>query len=51
MSGEKDLDINVEFVASKTQMCSVDFTNRRCGGVNYISDTIDGLSHSSADVI
>ena len=49
--GERDLDINVEFVASDTVICTVDFTNRRCGGVNYITDTTDTGFGSNADVI
>ena len=49
--GERDLDINVEFVASDTVICSVDFTNRRCGGVSYLTDTVDLSSGSNSDVI
>jgi hypothetical protein len=50
-TGERDLDINVEFVASDTVICTVDFTNRRCGGVTYIADSTDASSESISDVI
>jgi hypothetical protein len=42
--------MHVEFVASRDIYCKVDFSMRACGGVRYMSDTIQGGDHG-ADAI
>lgn len=46
----KDLDIHVEFPASKDILCRCDFLMRGCGGVRYMEDTIQG-GDKGADVV
>lgn len=46
----KDLDIHVEFIASSEIVCNVDFSMRSCGGVRYMSDTIQGGDHGADSI-
>ena len=49
-SSPADLDLHVEFIVSPTIMCKCDFSMHSCGGVRYITDTIEG-GERGADVI
>ena len=46
----RDLDIHVEFVTSPTVLCKCDYSMHRCGGVKYMTDTVQG-GDRGADVI
>lgn len=43
----RDLDIHVEFIAAPDILCKVDYSMRGCGGVRYMSDTIQGGDHGA----
>jgi len=36
----QDLDLHIEFEASETIMCNVDFTMRQCNGVKLTTDSL-----------
>lgn len=46
----RDLDIHVEFIAAQDILCEVDYSMRACGGVRYMSDTIQG-GNRGADAV
>ena len=37
----ENLDLHVEFQASETSICDVDFTQRECNGVKLTQDSYD----------
>lgn len=46
----KDLDLHVEFVGGPTVLCKADYSMHHCGGVHYMTDSLEG-GDRGADVI